>query len=660
MIKPELLMPVGTIESYFAAKEGGADAVYMGMKKFNARQRAENLTLQQLHAVVIDAKKDGIKTYITLNTVIKNSELSELIDILHQISQLNTDALIIQDWGVYYLANKYFPDLVLHASTQMGVHNSIGTHFSAKRKIQRVILARELTNNELSSIARKSETELEVFAHGALCYSFSGMCLFSSYLGGMSANRGNCKQPCRRLFSAGGDTTYLFSLKDNQLIDYLSQIMKLGVHAIKVEGRMKPAEYVYYVAKAYRMAIDDPTTIEEAKKVLQLDLAREKTSYFFGNDVNDAHTKSAGTGIYLGKIKRVVSGSFQLKTDFKLETGNRLRIRNIHTDEQTNVKITALKDENGFKVIQTNSPDVFNIGDQVFLANIRQKKFPTTIEEKKINIQVKLPDNKKDKILKSFSSPGKPNREKLFLRIDSLDWLRKVRLEEVDGLILALSKRDFKTLDMKARFLQSNKKKIFVELPKFISEKDISYYRSLCRDILNMGYKQFFINHLSQKEIIPENFFISTTENVYVFNDASVQQLKEEGVQYYIAPFENDLDNLRAANDRNAIVPVYFTPSLFYSRMPVNTGLRDSSIIDDMNNEFQKVIKDGITITVPEQPVSITQYKSVLQKMGYRHFLIDMSFRKPSKNVLTTVINRFRYSEQIQPSSVYNYTKGLT
>lgn len=660
MIKPELLMPVGSIESYFAAKEGGADAVYLGLKKFNARQRAENLTLQQLNALVMDAKKAGIKVYITLNTVIKNSELSELIDVLYQISQLSIDALIIQDWGVYYLVSKFFPKLVLHASTQMGVHNSTGTQFSSNRNIQRVILARELTGNELSIIARKSETELEMFVHGALCYSFSGMCMFSSYLGGMSANRGNCKQPCRRLFSAGGDTTYLFSLKDNQLIDYLPQIMKLGVHAIKVEGRMKPAEYDYYVAKAYRMAIDDTSKIEEAKKVLQLDLAREKTSYFFGNDLRDAHTKSAGTGIYLGKIKRVISGGFQLKTDFKLETGNRLRIRNIHTDEQTNIKIAAVQEENGIHIIQTNGPDVFNLGDQVFLANIRQKKFPTTIEEKKLSIHDQPEKKWKDKILKSFSNKVKPNREKLFLRIDSLDWLRKVRLEEVDGLILAFSKRDFETLDLKAKFLQSNKKKIFIELPKFISEKDIPYYRSLCRSILNIGFKQFFISHLSQKEIIQGTSLISTSENVYAFNDASIQQLIEEGVQYYITPYENDLDNLREANDRNGIVPVYFTPSLFYSRVPVNTGLRDSSIIDDMDNEFQKVIKDGITITVPEQPVSITQYKSVLQKMGYRHFLIDMSFQKPSKNVLKTVINRYRYSEQIQPSSGYNYTKGLT
>ncbi len=198
---PELHLPAGNIESFYAALEGGADAIYLGLKQFNARGRARNFTNSQLPKLLKEAKKHNVQVYITLNTVIKNQEITELFDYLHFLNLTGVDGIIVQDWGVYYIAKRFFPKLKIHASTQLGIHNSLGTNFSEKKGFKRVVLARELTLNELQTICEKSSVETEVFIHGALCYSFSGMCLYSSYSGGRGANRGLCTQPCRRVYS---------------------------------------------------------------------------------------------------------------------------------------------------------------------------------------------------------------------------------------------------------------------------------------------------------------------------------------------------------------------------------------------------------------------------------------------------------------------------
>ncbi|HPS13754.1 MAG TPA: peptidase U32 family protein, partial [Prolixibacteraceae bacterium] len=300
---PELLLPVGNIESFYAALDGGADAIYLGLKNFNARNRAMNFTPWQVAAMVKEARNRGVKSYITLNTVIRNFEMGDLIHTLFQLQQIKPDAVIVQDYGVQFIIRKYFPKLTVHASTQMAIHNSDGVEYARLKGIKRVVLARELTLPELKRITSKSKIETELFIHGALCYSFSGMCLFSSYLGGASANRGLCTQPCRRIYSQkkekGKEEKYFFSLKDNQLIDHLAELRDLKIDSLKVEGRLKPGEYVHRVAKAYRLALDDPNQKEDAKSLLNNDLGREKTSYFLGKEVNNAITQAATTGILI-------------------------------------------------------------------------------------------------------------------------------------------------------------------------------------------------------------------------------------------------------------------------------------------------------------------------------------------------------------------------
>ena len=195
--KPELLLPAGNVEAFHGAMEGGADAVYLGLREFNARERASNFTPEQLQSILKYTGNQGKKVYLTLNTVIKNEELPRLIELLSILSQTSIAAVIIQDWGVYHLLRNYFPKLKIHASTQMQNHNSLGAAFSERMGFERIILARELMLDEIKNVRENSNIELEAFTHGALCYSMSGACLFSSYLGGSGANRGLCAQPCR-------------------------------------------------------------------------------------------------------------------------------------------------------------------------------------------------------------------------------------------------------------------------------------------------------------------------------------------------------------------------------------------------------------------------------------------------------------------------------
>ena len=244
LIKPELLAPAGSQGTFFAAIDAGADAVYLGGIDFNARMRANNFTRRDLETAIPYAHSKGVKVYLTLNTLIRENELGALIDFLFWVKQVGPDGLIVQDFGVALLAARHAPSVPLHASTQMAIHNSAGASLIKELGFKRVILARECTLDEIRLIREKSGLETEVFIHGALCYSISGQCYFSSYLGGASANRGRCTQPCRRSFRSGKKEGAFFSTKDLCLAERIFEIAKSNVTALKIEGRLKSEAYV--------------------------------------------------------------------------------------------------------------------------------------------------------------------------------------------------------------------------------------------------------------------------------------------------------------------------------------------------------------------------------------------------------------------------------
>jgi len=333
--KPELLAPAGSLEAFFAALECGADAVYCGPKEFSARAKAKNFTTTELERMTACAHARNVRLYVTINSLVKERELSGLVALLADLEAMGVDAVILQDLAVWRLAREFFPKLKLHASTQLTIHNRAGVDMLERMGFSRVVLARELSIAEIAAIRAHTSLELEHFVHGALCFSFSGQCYFSSYLGGKSGNRGRCAQPCSRLYRSHLQEGYYFSTHDLSAIDLLPELARAGVRSFKIEGRMKSAEYVANVVAAYRKVLDTPAdkrseVLAEAKELLKGSFGRRPTKGFLlgpeQEDISSPSVKGA-TGQLLGDISQVRGGEILFRSRFPLFVGDRLRIQ---------------------------------------------------------------------------------------------------------------------------------------------------------------------------------------------------------------------------------------------------------------------------------------------------------------------------------------------
>ena len=262
MKKPELLSPVGDFECLKAAVQNGADCVYLGASSFNARARATNFDQNSLKEAVTYAKLHNVKVNLTLNTLIKNEEFEDAVKLAVYAYNIGVDAIIIQDLGLSNYLLKNHPEIPLHASTQMTVHNLAGVQFLEKQGFSRVVLSRELNISEIENIKANTSTEIEVFIHGALCISYSGGCLFSSMVGDRSGNRGLCAQPCRlpyELLNSKNEkisSGFLLSPRDLCSLDFLPTLVRAGIDCFKIEGRLKTPTYVATVTRIYRKYID--------------------------------------------------------------------------------------------------------------------------------------------------------------------------------------------------------------------------------------------------------------------------------------------------------------------------------------------------------------------------------------------------------------------
>jgi putative protease len=380
-IKPELLAPAGSLESFFAAMEKGADAVYAGLKEFSARAKAKNFTLYQMEKMTGYAHAHQKKLYVTLNTVIKEPELPLLVDTLASLEAIGVDAVIIQDMAVARLAREFFPAIPLHASTQMTVHNTAGVLQLAELGFERVVLARELHLDEISRIVAKSLIGIECFVHGALCFSVSGQCYFSSFLGGHSGNRGRCAQPCRRQYKYKGKEGYYFSTNDFSSIDMIPQMAAAGVESLKIEGRMKSAEYVASIVGAYRKVLDaDPgnltSALVEARELIKLSFGRVPTKGFLASHAPvDIATPSlrGATGRFLGEIKSIKGNRILFESRDRLHIGDRIRIQpksdmagKGFTVREIFVENRPVKSVQEKAKISVTSPFPAQVGDAVF------------------------------------------------------------------------------------------------------------------------------------------------------------------------------------------------------------------------------------------------------------------------------------------------------
>lgn len=311
-MKQELLAPAGDIEAAYAALFYGADALYLGLRQFSARASATNFSPDELCQITGYAHALGRKIYVTVNTLVQQEQLKDLTQTLDACLNAGVDGLIVQDLGVAKIVRDCYPELELHASTQMAVHNKEGALFLKKMGFKRVVLSRELTLNEIKQITAIPDLETEAFIHGALCYAYSGLCLFSSMETSMSANRGKCLYPCRGCFAGDLGNKHLFSMKDMALQE---DVLKMPVTSLKIEGRKKTALYVAAVTNYYRRLLDKKNVDSLADDIKQI-FARPWTKlHFNGKNKDVTDTEFVGhRGLLIGKVSQVARGILTFKT----------------------------------------------------------------------------------------------------------------------------------------------------------------------------------------------------------------------------------------------------------------------------------------------------------------------------------------------------------
>ena len=338
--KIEILAPAGSYESFHAAIVAGADAVYAGGPKFGARAFAENFTEAQLLNAIDYAHLHQRKFYLTVNTLLKDYEIEQLPEYLEPLYQRGLDAVIVQDMGVLNVVRQYFPDMDIHASTQMTVTGVNGAQFLKENGAVRVVPAREISLEEVRNIKSVTGMEMECFVHGALCYCYSGQCLLSSLIGGRSGNRGQCAQPCRLPYTVDGEKGYLLSLKDICTLDIIPDLIEAGIDSFKIEGRMKRPEYVSGVTSIYRKYVDlylknpqKPYLVDDKDKEMLMDLFNRggfHTGYYKQKNGRNMITiqKPNHIGVKVGDVLSQKGREVQMRALTDIAAGDLIEFKN--------------------------------------------------------------------------------------------------------------------------------------------------------------------------------------------------------------------------------------------------------------------------------------------------------------------------------------------
>lgn len=425
----ELLAPAGNISSFKAAINAGADAIYMGFGKYNARAMAQNFAIDEYIKCLDYAHIRGVKVYLTLNTLVEDSDIKEILDMLLKLYEYGLDAVILQDIGLANIIHKVFPDLHMHASTQMSAYSLEQVKFLEEIGFKRVVLARELSLEEIKYIVNNTEVEIEVFIHGALCVSLSGQCLMSLSIGNRSANKGECAQPCRMKYELYDfkdnklEDTYLLSKKDIYGLDILKDIIESNITSLKIEGRNKTPEYVAYVTSKYRKYIDlynknknFKLDNDDQKNLLQIfNRSGKSHGYLKGVEYKNSITTMSpkNTGIFLGKVMEKKGKHIKLKLESSIDLHDGIEIYN--DKETVSTIVTSIKDNN-FKQINSNVEkgnivyigDIkqnVNVNDKIYKTSssnlndeIRNKYLKRCIRRRKIELNIKIKNNETIKL----------------------------------------------------------------------------------------------------------------------------------------------------------------------------------------------------------------------------------------------------------------------
>lgn len=709
----ELLAPAGNIESLEAAIGEGADAVYLGLKSFNARMRTTNFAWNQFEATVETLHRQNKKVYVTVNTVSEERETERLYRFLSYLNEVGPDGLIVQDYAIMRMAQEFFPNLELHASTQMNVESTNAVRLLQKNGVKRMVLARELGLEEIQKIKNETGAELEVFVHGALCVSESGLCLFSSFLGGKSANRGMCTQACRRFYTAevpgGIKQGYYFSPCDLQLLEQIPSLIEAGVDSFKIEGRMKSAEYVGTVVSAYRYVIDHyqedrKGAIATGKRILAGDFARSKTTYWYGfksleEGVNNAAAKilnpdqAGGTGIYLGKI----AATKPAEKDLVLAI--RESLLEDATPEQKNIQMACLKggsydpdpgdsirihrkDDTGrvshkIRTVEIDEdsgkrwldiPGGFSVGDEVYLLQIKAgtKRYNRVLPGD-LGKYRKQPKDERLPILDL--TPVKEKEldyfpEGIYVQVSSIADVFAVQgLKPVRMIIEYNHETAYDLLNHKT-VLPFSKKQIYISLDAFCSSAQEDQLKAELEQLIADGYYNFVANNLAHIQMLKgQKVHVIAGPYLYTFNRWAVSWLENQNIGAFIMPYENSRRNLEATYEADVrsrvLVPVFAYPALFRMRFKLPDDY-DFTYFEDKESKTFKVnsTQDG-SFVMPEEPFSILDKTNFITQAGFKRLLIDFSKTKVNRSQIKAVTTSMVKGQPLPDISRFNWKDGF-
>lgn len=393
---PEILAPCGNMAAFHAALSSGADAMYLALKSFGARAYAANFELSELLQVIEEAHLHERKIYLTLNTLLKDEELKRIPAVMDPLYRAGLDAVLVQDFGLYRLLRERYPELMLHASTQMNLCSVEGAAYARSLGFTRVVPARELTLKELKEIREKAEIEVEAFVHGAMCYCYSGRCYLSSFQGGRSGNRGRCAQPCRKRINGA----YRFSMKDLCTLTDVPALMDAGIDSLKIEGRMKNEYYVAACVDAYRTMVEDHRQgvfSEEKARKYEERLAEVFNRGGFthgylrqvkGPDMLDMEMPGRA-GVPIGEIRGIASGKLSVLPEKELNRGDSLEIR--ISPEEEPVRLTVGDPVPAGRTAYLAAPSTRRLSSGMQIYRVRNARITQELEDRFLNRMPQIP-----------------------------------------------------------------------------------------------------------------------------------------------------------------------------------------------------------------------------------------------------------------------------
>ncbi|MBI5557752.1 MAG: U32 family peptidase [Deltaproteobacteria bacterium] len=693
----ELLAPAGSLEAFFAAVENGADAVYCGLKEFSARVKAKNFTMAEVEKLTVYAHQRQRRLYITLNTLIKEVELPRLVHILGSLAVIGVDGIIIQDLGVWRLARTYFPDLPLHASTQMTVHNAAGVKMLEKMGFVRAVLARELSLEEIADIGQQTTMELEHFVHGALCFSISGQCFFSSTLSGMSGNRGRCAQPCRRRYHNRQQPGYFFSTSDLCAIDYLPELIRAGVMSFKIEGRMKSADYVARVVAAYRLVLDAPdrqrkAALREAREQLEESFGRQPTKGFLTGflSANIAVSSQQGTlGRHLADVVSMREGMIGLTVNDRLHVGDRLRIqpRNDQAGAGFTVRemFVGQKRVKGVKAgdfvrVRNYAKAFIQVGDGVFKVGGKPSFTLSAQACQQRLAEISLPgpggDGQPGSVLDSVRQalgallpPRKKTPEnggwELTAKGRNLGDSKLTDQPWLGRLQLPLTPGNLQQLRNNEKRLAGFKERLIWEVPTMLFGPEWPEYRRGVRILAGQGFTAFRIGnlgHIPLFEGLPGVVLLGDFR-CYTLNSQAALAWHELGLGELTVSIEDDRKNMKELFSRDLplslAVTAYGPLPVLLSRISVRGVRPGSALRSDKEDGYRLLVHDGLTEIIGEQDFSLLGHLSELRAMGCRRIFVDPGHTGIDSAKGQQVLRGIEADRPLPDTTSFNYERGL-